>query len=158
VQYRITGGNSWTGLVSGVASTAQTISGLTANTSYDFAVTAVNTNGSGPLSSIVATSTTAQAGAVTSIVWNIAPSGSYAHGNGVIAVNAHVTPSTASVQFGFSTSATVAPTSWTVGGFVNTNLWGAYVPTPATTGTWYAWVTGTDGSSPAVNATVFTVT
>jgi hypothetical protein len=158
VQYRVAGSSSWTGSISGVSTTAQIISGLVANTSYDFAVIAVNANGSGPLSTVVTASTAAQAGTVTSIVWNVAPSGSYTHGTGVIGVNAHVTPANAPVQFGFSASATVAPSSWTAGGFVNTNLWGAYVPTPATAGAWYAWVTGTDGSSPTVYATAFTVT
>jgi len=41
---------------------------------------------------------------------------------------------------------------------VNTDLWGAYVSTPATAGTWYAWVEGTDGSRPTVYSTAFTVT
>lgn len=41
---------------------------------------------------------------------------------------------------------------------VNTNLWGAYVTTPATAGTWYAWAEGVDGSAPSVSATAFTVT
>lgn len=41
---------------------------------------------------------------------------------------------------------------------VNTNLWGAYVSTPASAGTWYAWVEGTDGSKPTVYPTPFTVT
>ena len=41
---------------------------------------------------------------------------------------------------------------------VNTDLWGAYVPTPATAGLWYAWVEGTDGSRPTVYPTPFTVT
>jgi hypothetical protein len=42
--------------------------------------------------------------------------------------------------------------------YVNTDLWGAYVSTPASAGTWYAWVEGTDGSLPTVYATPFTVT
>jgi hypothetical protein len=41
---------------------------------------------------------------------------------------------------------------------VNTNLWGAYVNTPSSTGTYYAWVEGTDGSLPTVYPTGFTVT
>lgn len=39
----------------------------------------------------------------------------------------------------------------------STNLWGAYVSTPASPGTWYAWVEGTDGSKPTVDPTAFTV-
>ena len=42
--------------------------------------------------------------------------------------------------------------------YVNTDLWGAYVSTPASAGTWYAWVEGTDGSKPTVYPTPFTVT
>jgi hypothetical protein len=41
--------------------------------------------------------------------------------------------------------------------FVNTNLWGAYVNTPATAGTWYAWTEGINGSLPTVYPTPFTV-
>ena|ERR1700733_10940714 len=41
---------------------------------------------------------------------------------------------------------------------VNSDLWGAYVNTPGTPGTWYAWVEGTSGSMPTVYATPFTVT
>ena len=42
--------------------------------------------------------------------------------------------------------------------YVNSDLWGAYVSTPATAGTWYAWVEGTDGSRPTVYPVAFTVT
>ncbi len=158
VQYRVTGGSTWTGSMAGLSGTTQTISGLSANTSYDFSVVAVDASGSGPLSAVVTASTAAQSDAITSIVWNVTPSGSYTHGTGAIGVNVHVTPATAAVQFGFSTSATIAPSSWTAGSFVNTDLWGAYVPTPATAGTWYVWAAGTDGSAPTVYTTAFTVT
>jgi hypothetical protein len=88
------------------------------------------------------------------------PSGPYTHGSGSIAVNAHINnpATTTAVQFGFSTSATVPPAAWTLANFVNTDLWGAYVSTPASAGTWYAWVEGTDGSKPTVYPTPFTVT
>jgi hypothetical protein len=95
---------------------------------------------------------------VASITWNIVPSGTYTHGSGAIPVNAHVSPSTAAVQFGFSLSATTPPTGWTLANYVNTDLWGAYVNTPSTAGTYYAWAEGTDGSSPKVYSTGFTVT
>jgi len=72
-------------------------------------------------------------------------------------VNAKVTPATSPIQFGFSLSASTHPASWTVASLVNTNLWGAYVPTPATAGTYYAWVEGLDGSSPTVNSATFAV-
>ena len=41
---------------------------------------------------------------------------------------------------------------------VNSNLWGQYLPTPASAGTWYPWAEGTDGSCPTVYHTTFTVT
>ena len=157
VQYRVTGGSSWTGSIGVGSGRSQTVTGLTANTSYDFYVVAINASGSGPASAVVVANTAAQAGAAASILWNVAPSGSYARGSGAIGINVHMTPALAAAQFGFSSSATVAPSSWTAGSFVNTDLWGAYVPTPATAGTWYAWAAGTDGSAMTVYATAFTV-
>jgi hypothetical protein len=40
---------------------------------------------------------------------------------------------------------------------VNTDLWGQYVVTPATAGSWYVWAEGTDGSCPTVYGTPFVV-
>jgi hypothetical protein len=40
---------------------------------------------------------------------------------------------------------------------VNTDLWGNYVATPATAGTWYAWAEGLDGSAQTVSPTPFAV-
>ena len=158
VQFRVTGTTSWATASGAVSGTTFMLTGLAASTSYDYQVFGVNAGGAGPASSAVAASTLAAAGAVSAITWNVAPSGSYVHGSGTIGVNAHITPSTAAVQFGFSTSATVAPLSWTPGSLVNTDLWGAFVPIPATAGSWYAWCEGSDGSSPTVYATPFTVT
>jgi hypothetical protein len=156
VQYRTTGTTTWTSFASGITATAATVTGLAAGTSYDFQVTAVNAQGAGPAS--ITTASTALGNTVTSVIWNMVPSGSYVHGAGSIGVNAHITPATAPVQFGFSTSSIVAPSSWVAATYVNTDLWGSYVSTPATTGTWYAWVAGIDGSDPAVYPTPFTVT
>jgi hypothetical protein len=41
---------------------------------------------------------------------------------------------------------------------INTDFWGQYLPTPASAGSWYAWAEGTDGSTPTVYPTPFTVT
>jgi len=158
VQFRVTGITSWTTASGAISGTTFTLTGLAAGTSYDYQAFGVNAAGAGPASSVVTASTLAATGAVSAITWNVAPSGSYAHGSGTIGVNAHVTPSTAAVQFGFSTSATIAPSGWTAGSLVNTDLWGAFVPIPATAGTWYAWCEGSDGSTPTVYATPFTVT
>jgi hypothetical protein len=157
VQYRTSGTTGWPNTTGALTGTSQVISGLAAATGYDFSVFAANPAGNGPTSSIVTAVTTAKGGAVTAITWNVPPSGSYAHGSGSIGVNAHVTPSSAA-QFGFSTSPTAAPTTWTAAVNVNTDLWGAYVPTPPSAGTWYAWAEGTDGSCPTVYQAPFTVT
>ena len=158
VQYRVSGATSWSPASNTVSGLSFTLTGLAASTSYDFQVFGVNAAGAGTASTAVTATTLAAAGAVSAITWNVAPSGSYVHSSGTVGVNAHVTPSTAAVQFGFSTSATVPPASWTAASFVNTDLWGAFVPIPATTGSWYAWCEGTDGSIPTVYATPFTVT
>lgn len=158
VQNRVSGTTTWSTAASGVTTTATTVTSLLASTSYDFQVFAVNAAGAGAASSSATTSTIAAGNSVTAIVWNIVPSGSYTHGSGSIPVNAHVTPSTAPVQFGFSSSATTLPSSWTIANYVNADLWGAYVDTPAIAGSYYAWVEGTDGSLPTVYATSFTVT
>jgi len=157
VQFRASGTTAWSD-ASPVTGSAATISGLQSATSYDFAVFAVNVAGAGPASAIATTSTVAAAISVTSVTWNMVPSGSYSHGTGAIGVNAQITPSNAPVQFGFSNSPTVPSSNWTLGTYVNTNLWGAYVNTPAVAGTYYAWVEGTDGSTPTVYPTSFAVT
>ncbi len=158
VQYRVSGTTPWSIAVSGLTSTSFVATGLLSDTSYDFEVLAVNAAGTGPASSVVTASTASPSISVTSVIWNVTPSGSYMHGNGAIGINAQVSPSNAPVQFGFSTSLTVPPTSWTVGSYVNSNLWGAYVNTPSVAGTWYAWVEGTNGSTPTVYPTGFLVT
>ncbi len=156
VQYRTTGATSWMTFASAISPTTVTVTGLAAGTAYDFAVFALNAQGAGLATTV--TSSTASGNTVTAVTWNVVPSGSYTHGAGSIGVNAHITPSSAPVQFGFSTSSTVAPSNWIVGTYVNTDLWGAYVSTPATAGTWYAWVEGVDGSKPTVYPVAFTVT
>jgi hypothetical protein len=157
VQYRLSGTASWTVAASGVTATTYTVSNLNPATGYDFSIVGMNSVGPSPMSTAVSVITPSVGNAVSSIVWNVAPSGTYTHSNGSIGVNANVTPSTAAVQFGFSASHTVAPGSWVAGEFVNSSLWGAYVPTPASAGNWYAWVEGMDGSSPTVYPAPFVV-
>ena len=158
VQYRISGQTAWTVAAANLPGTSTSLTGLTPATSYDIRIIASNAIGTGPASGITTAITSSPAGLVTSITWNVAPGGTFAHGAGAIGVNVHVSPANATVEFGFSTSTTVAPGSWTVGQLVNTDLWGAYVPTPPTAGTWYAWAQGTDGSAVAIYPTPFTVT
>jgi fibronectin type 3 domain-containing protein len=158
VQYRITGSSSWAGNVTGVMTTNYTVTGLTSGLSYDLRVAAVGFDGSSTASNIIVGGTLMTAGSVSSITWNVVPVGTFSHGIGSIGVNAHVTPATAAVQFGLSTSTSTPPTTWTGGVSVNTDLWGAYIPTPALPGTWYAWAEGIDGSAPTVYPTGITVT
>lgn len=157
VQYRVTGTTTWTSSVAGISGATTTISGLQAATSYDFSVIGMNASGSGPVSSTVTAVTEAASTPVTSITWNLLPTGPYTHGSGSIGVNAQVSPASAAIQFGFSLSATTPPASWTAAILVNTNLWGAYVPTPATAGNWYVWAEGTNGTGSTVNPTPFVV-
>jgi hypothetical protein len=157
VQYRVTGSTSWASSITGVSGSGTAVTGLQAGTSYDFAVAGVNAAGTGPASSIVSAETLAAAQSVNSITWNWIPSGNYTAGTSAIPVNAHISPPTAPVQFGFSLSAITRPTSWVAAILVNTDLWGAYVPTPATAGTWYVWGEGLDGSAPTVSTSSFLV-
>jgi Fibronectin type III domain len=156
IQYRITGTANWSVSVTGVAAAGAVVGGLTSGAQYDFQVTAVNSSGSGIPSAIASGSTSP--GAVTSIVWNLAPAGPYVHGSGTIGMNVFVTPAAAAVQFGFSTSVSALPTNWSLGLLVTSNVWAVYAPTPGAAGIWYAWVQGTDGSSSTVHPTGFAVT
>jgi hypothetical protein len=155
-QYRITGSSNWTS-ITGITGLTQAISGLLPATSYDFSVIGLNSAGAGPVSLTVTATTQNLSQSVSSITWNVAPSGTYTHGSGAIGVNAHVSPASSAVQFGFSLSATTPPSNWTVALAVNTDLWGAYVTTPSTPGTWYAWAVGLDGSAPTVSSSPFVV-
>jgi hypothetical protein len=157
VQYRLTGASEWTSSVTGMTGTGGSLSGLQTATSYDFSVIGANSAGAGPVSATVTAVTLTTSASVNSITWNLLPSGTYTHGSGTIGVNAQVSPADSPIQFGFSLSGVVPPSSWTAGVHVNSNLWGSYVPTPATAGTWYVWAEGLDGSAPTVSSTPFLV-
>lgn len=157
VQFRLSNTTSWTGSLSGITGTQATVTGLSAGSSYDFEVLASNAAGTGTPSAVFTASTNSASGSVTAVTWNLVPSSSYTHGTGSVAVNAHITPATAPVQFGLSTSTTTQPAVWVAGSNVNTDLWGAYLPTPTSTGSYYVWVSGTDGSYPTVYPTSFAV-
>ena len=158
VQYRVTGQSTWNSAAAGLSATTFAIGNLASATSYDIQITASNGSGSGPPSTLLTVQTSQAAGMVTSITWQLAPVGSFTHGAGTIGMNAHVNPATAPIQFGFSTSPTSPPTAWVTALNINTDFWGQYLPTPASAGSWYAWVEGTDGSAPTVYPTPFTVT
>lgn len=60
------GAGSWAVVATGVSATSYTVSGLTANTPYDYRVTAVNSVGNGTPSSVVSNTTSAASGGGTS--------------------------------------------------------------------------------------------
>jgi hypothetical protein len=157
VQYRLAGNSDWTSTISGLTGLSATVTGLSASASYEFVVFGINGSGSGAASNIATAATSAPAQSVTMITWNVGPSSSYARSSGSIGLNVHVSPPNGAVQFGLSSSATTPPTAWTAATYVNTDLWGVYLQTPATPGTWYAWVEGQDGSATSVSSP-FTVT
>jgi hypothetical protein len=157
VQFRPSGSQNWTVFTNGISGTSVTVAGLQAGTSYDFSVFGMNAVGNGLLSSIITAATSGSSQSVISVIWNLIPSGSYVRSSGAIGVNAHITPATAAVQFGFSLSTSSPPVTWTNGVLVNTDLWGAYIPTPSSPGSWYAWVRGLDGSCLSYNLSQFVV-
>jgi fibronectin type 3 domain-containing protein len=158
VQYRVAGTSTWSGQSESLAGLSYTVTGLASNQSYDCQVTAVSPTGSTATSSTIAVTTAAESVSVQAISWNVVPNSTFVHGSGVVGVNAHVTPASAAVRFGLSNSTVVAPASWTSGTYVNTDLWGAYIPTPAAAGTWFAWAEGMDGSAATVYSAGITVT
>ena len=78
--YRITGTTSWSVFAAGITATNASVTGLAAATAYDFQVYAVNPDGTGLPSAVANATTRAVAGAVISITWQTAPSGSFPHG------------------------------------------------------------------------------
>jgi hypothetical protein len=95
------------------------------------------------------------------LTWNLVPAGPYTAGQGGIGANALLHPGTAAtgVQFGWSSSASVAPTVWATGTLAATEgngdtLWAAFINAPATAGTYFAWVESLDGAEKAVTAAV----
>jgi hypothetical protein len=158
VQIRATGSTFWASVASGLTALTYTITGLVAGQSYDVSIIAVGSGGSSTSSIVTGRVSNAGSGTVASITWNVLPSGTVPHGSGAIGVNAHVSPSTAPIQFGLSTSSTILPASWVGATSINTDLWGAYIQTPALPGIWYVWAEGLDGSCPTVSPAGIVVT
>jgi len=149
------GGNVvfWAGTQVSVSSTSGTTSGGSTVTSGGSTVTSGG-------SSVTSGGTSTTSGTVT-VTFVTAPSGSYTVGQANVGVNATLDPGTAAsgLQFGFSTSPTVAPTAWTAGILVNTEssgdtFWGAYVTAPATAGTYYCWAQAIGAAAAAVSAAI----
>jgi hypothetical protein len=107
--------------------------------------------------------TVAAAGPTVTVTFVTAPSGSYTEGQGSVGVNATLDPGTAAsgVNFGISSSATVAPASWGAATLINTQsngdtFWGAFLTMPGVAGTYFAWAETADGAAHTVSA-AFTV-
>jgi hypothetical protein len=163
------GGNVvfWAGTQVSVSATSGTTSGGSTVTSGGSTVTSggssVTSGGSTVTSggsSVTSGGTSTTSGTVT-VTFVTAPSGSYTVGQANVGVNATLDPGTAAsgLQFGFSTSPTVAPTAWTAGILVNTEssgdtFWGAYVTAPATAGTYYCWAQAIGAAAAAVSAAI----
>jgi hypothetical protein len=105
--------------------------------------------------------TSGSGGGTTTLSFLTPPTGPYTTSQANIGVNALLAPgsSTASIQFGWSASATVPPTSWTAGIYVNSQsngdaLYGTYLTAPSSAGTYYGWVATTDGTVQAVSGSV----
>lgn len=147
VRYRASGSSSWTGSISGLTTPSSALTGLAPMQAYEWQVIATSGGGISASSAIASFTTQSGSQSVTSISWNVVPSGPFSRGSGAIGINAHVNPSSAPIQFGLSTSSTVPPSTWVAATYVNTDLWGAYLSTPVTAGNWYAWAEAVDGSA-----------
>ncbi len=71
VQYRVSGTGTWTTVSAPSGSTGATVVGLSPTTSYDFAVAAINSSGSGPISTTVTAVTVAVQAAAPGQVVNL---------------------------------------------------------------------------------------
>ncbi len=146
--------NAWT-QSSPVSNTSFTVTGLTANTSYDFEVQAVNAAGSSAWTAPT-TVTTPGNYLLSNINHNPADGSTFAiNQSGIVAQISDNSASIdgnytvpASVAFYWSTSNTVVPTTgaqsgvqWTNAGH---NLWVQYISAPGTAGNYYLWAVAKD--------------
>jgi Fibronectin type III domain len=158
--------NIWT-TMSSISGTSTTVSGLTANTSYDFEVQAVNAGGSSawtaPITAVTAGNYLLTAGTspTAGATWPRSTSGIAVNvnDNSVGVDGSHTIP--VAVLFGWSLSNTIAPTggltpasgtSQSIPGMTGHNLWYLWTSSPASAGAYYFWAIGKD-SGGAVIAT-----
>ncbi len=155
VQYRVHGATAWTTASATVNATSYSVGSLTAATSYDFQVFAVNAAGSGAVATVSASTI-----AGTSYVIKpgfLPPASTYTHGQTGIGINMQCdpTPPGSVLNFGWSPSATVAPTSWaTQATNFNVDFYGGYMTAPATAGTYYFWASTTDAAASYVSPAI----
>ena len=156
--------NTWT-QSSTISGTSFTVTGLTANASYDFEVQAGNVAGN---SAWTAPVTAATIGNYLLTAGTSPSAGStWAKGTGGIAVNvndnsvaadgSHTIPP--SVSFGWALSNTVAPatgltaasgTSQSIPGMTGHNIWYHWISAPASAGAYYFWAIAKDSGGATV--------
>jgi hypothetical protein len=156
--------NTWT-TSSNISGTSAALTGLTANTSYDFEVQAVNAAGSSAWTAPITAATT---GNYLLTAGSSPTAGStWPKSTGGIAVNvnddstgidgSHSIPS--AVLFGWSLSNTVAPTSGltaaagtsqSIPGMTGHNLWYQWISAPSSSGAYYFWAIAKDACGSAV--------
>lgn len=165
VFYRVSGAGSWNTATAslGFGTLTYTITGLTASTTYDVYVAAVNLNGA--TASNIATVPTTAAGAgylltpgfqpVAGATWPAGTTniGCNVNDNSASGDGSHTAPN--SLSFGWSTSNTTAPTTNLTGAawqFANGghNYWAAYPAAPSVPGTYYLWAIAYDSGSTIV--------
>jgi fibronectin type 3 domain-containing protein len=174
LRYSAHGANAWT-TVSGITGTSTTVTGLNANTSYDYEVEAVNAGGTSAWSIVATASTPVVSNYLLSpgIPANPLPSAGWAtpetlapsNGPGVNAVdnssNGYTAPS--AVSFGWSSSNQTPPTNGvTTASNFEPSWWAAYPPTPSVAGSYYLWGIAYNASgqivATCVSPVAFTVT
>lgn len=156
--------NTWT-QSSTISGTSFTVTGLTANTSYDFEVQAGNVAGNSAWTAPVTAATignyllTAGTSPSAGSTWAKGTSGIAVNvnDNSVAADGSHTIPP--SVSFGWSLSNTVAPTtgltaasgtSQSIPGMTGHNLWYQWVSASASAGAYYFWAIGKDSGGATV--------
>jgi len=169
VQYRISGGSTWTTASSSVTGVTYTVTGLAGATAYEFQVFAVNAGGAGTPSSTVAASTLAapsylltngtMPAAGTTATAGVSNIGVNCNDNSSVSDGSRTVP--ASVKFGFSTSNTVEPATFLAGSQTSANAhnyWARYIATPTTPGTYYTWCRAYDAGNNQVFQLILTNT
>jgi len=163
VQYQVQGAGSWTTGPS-ISSTSVTVTGLSANTTYNFEIQTVNGGLTSAWTASVAEATTAATNYL--LTAGLYPSGSFTAGQSGIPVNvddnstagegSHTVP--ASVSFGWSTSNTTASSSLTaaagtsqsIPGEAGRNIWYQWISGPTVAGPYYFWAIAYDASGTQV--------
>ncbi len=167
VRWSPAGANTWT-TVASITGTSTTISGLTASTSYDFEVQAVNAGGNSAWTAAVTAVTTSGGNySLSNINHNPADGATFTVNQGGIIAQisddsaaidgSHTVP--ASVAFYFSTSNSVVPTSgaqpatqWSNAGH---NFWVQYINAPGTAGNYYLWAVAKDSGGNVVKTFIW---